>query len=100
MTSEVRVVAVLQALPGSGAEVLALWPSLSAQVRAEEGCLAYALHRVAGDGDRFVVLERWASLATLAAHGQSPHMQEFGSRASGLLSAAPEIIVLEDVPAA
>lgn len=100
MTDEVRVLAVLQALPGAGAEVLALWPSLSDLVRAEDGCLAYDLHRVAGDDDRFVVLERWSCLATLAAHGQSPHMREFGARASGLLSAAPEVIVLEDVPAA
>jgi len=98
MTDEVRVVAVLQALPGTGAEVLALWPSLSGQVRAEDGCLGYALHRVAGDDDRFVVLERWASLQALAAHGQSPHMREFGARASGLLSAPPDVIVLEDVP--
>lgn len=100
MTDEVRVVAVLQALPGVGAEVLALWPSLSAQVRAEEGCRAYDLHRVVGDDDRFVVLERWTSLSTLAAHGQSAHMQEFGARASSLLAAPPEVIVLEDVPAA
>ena len=100
MTDEVRVVAVLQALPGTGAEVLALWPSLAEQVRAEQGCLAYDLHRVAGDVDRLVVLERWASLEALAEHGQSSHMVEFGARAAALLSVPPEVIVLEDVPAA
>lgn len=100
MTDEVRVVAVLQAQEGKGGEVLALWPDLARQVRAEDGCLAYDLHRVTGDEDRFVVLERWAGLAALATHGRSPHMREFGTRAAGLLAAAPEVIVLEDVPAA
>ena len=99
MTDTVRVVAVLQGRPGQGAALLELWPGLSAQVRAEEGCLAYDLHRVQGDDDRFVVLERWASLEALAAHGRAPHMREFGNQAAGLMAAAPEITVLDDVPA-
>ena len=99
MTDAVKVVAVLQGRPGQGGALLALWPDLAAQVRAEEGCLAYDLHRVSGDDDRFVVLERWASLEALAAHGRSPHMKEFGSQAAGLMAAAPDVTVLEDVPA-
>lgn len=99
MTDEVRVVAVLQGLPGAGAELLAGWPGLATQVRAEHGCLGYDLHRVAGDDDRFVVLERWASLEALAAHGQSPHMREFGRTAAALLAAPTDVIVLEDSPA-
>lgn len=100
MTDEVRVVAVLQGQPGSGGALLALWPELAAQVRAEQGCLAYDLHRVTGDDDRFYVLEHWASLEALAAHGRSPHMREFGTRAAGILAAAPEVTVLEATPAA
>ena len=99
MTDEVRVVAVLQGQPGKGAELLALWPDLARQVRAEDGCLAYDLHRVTGDDDHFVVLERWAGLQALATHGKSPHMREFGTRAAGVLAAEPDVIVLEDVPA-
>lgn len=99
MTDEVRVVAVLQAQPGAGGQVLQRWPALAEQVRAEDGCLAYDLHRVAGDDDRLVVLERWASLEALAAHGSSPHMREFGASAAALLAAPTEVLVLEDVPA-
>ena len=78
--AEVRVVAVLRARTGAAADLLAAWPDLAEQVRAEDGCLAYDLHRVLGDDDRFVVLERWASLDALARHGASAHMQDFGSR--------------------
>ena len=99
MADTVRVVAVLRAQPGSGAEVLRLWPELSAQVHAEDGCLEYDLHRVAGDEDRFVVLERWASVEALATHGRSPHMREFGRTAAALMAAPSEVIVLEDEPA-
>ena len=99
MADTVRVVAALAAQEGRGGEVLALWPGLAAQVRAEDGCLAYDLHRVASDPDRFVVLERWASVAALAAHGASDHMRTFGQAAAGLLVAAPEVTVVEDEPA-
>jgi quinol monooxygenase YgiN len=96
----VRVVAVLRARPGQGSTVLGLWPELSRQVHAEDGCLAYDLHRVAGDEDRFVVLERWASVEALAAHGRSPHMRQFGAAAADLLAAPPDVMVVEDAPAA
>ncbi len=99
MTDEVRVVAVLKAQPGQGAELVTLWPELSVQVQAEDGCLGYDLHRVSNDPDSFVVLERWASLGALAAHSQAPHMREFGARAAGILAAPPDVMVLEDAPA-
>lgn len=96
MADEVRVVAVLRAREGAGGELLAAWPALAEQVRAEAGCLAYDLHRVLGDDDRFVVLERWASLDALARHGASPHMQEFGARSATVLAAPAEVLVLPD----
>ena len=99
MADTVRVVAALKAQEGKGAEVLALWPALAEQVRAEDGCLAYDLHRVAGDPDRFVVLERWASVAALGAHSSSEHMRAFGKAAAGLMASAPEVTVVEDDPA-
>lgn len=99
MADTVRVVAVLRGRTGQGAALLELWPGLAAQVRAEDGCLAYDLHRVAGDADRFVVLERWESVEALAAHGASRHMREFGAAAAGMLAAPTDVLVLEDEPA-
>lgn len=98
MTETIRVVAMLNVEQGRGAELLSLWPALAGKVRAEEGCLAYDLHAVAGSDAKFVVLERWTSRATLRAHGTSLHMQEFGSLASDLLAARPDVTVIEDVP--
>lgn len=97
--NEVRVVAVLRTAAGKGGELLAAWPSLAAQVRAEAGCIAYDLHRVVDDPDRFVVLERWASPEALRAHGQSEHMREFGTVAASFREGPSELHILEDVPA-
>jgi quinol monooxygenase YgiN len=99
MADEVRVVAILTAQPGKGGEVLALWPDLAAQVRAEDGCHGYDLYRVVGNDDRFVVQEHWASLDALAAHSTTPHMREFGRTAAAVLTGAPEVIVTPDTPA-
>ena len=100
MADEVRVVAVLRARKGMADDLLAVWPDLAGQVRAEDGCLAYDLHRVLGDDEGFVVLERWASLDALARHGTSAHMQEFGARSATLLAAPAEVLVLRDDPSA
>ena len=100
MADSVRVVAVLQAQAGSGSKILEMWPALSAKVRAEDGCLAYDLHRVAADEDGFVVLERWASVEALALHGGSAHMREFGRQAPSLLAAPTKVIVVTDDPVA
>lgn len=94
------MVALLTAQDGKGGEVLAAWPDLSKQVHAEDGCLGYDLHRVAGKPDEFVVLEQWASVGALAAHGKSPHMREFGARAKDMLAAPAQVIVVEAGPAA
>jgi quinol monooxygenase YgiN len=100
MADEVRVVAILTTQAGRGDEVLALWPDLAAQVRAEEGCRGYDLYRVIGNNDRFIVQEQWASLDALATHGASPHMRDFGRAAAGILTGPAEVIVTPDTPAA
>ena len=100
MSDPVRVVATLTAQAGKGPELLAAWPELSAKVHAEDGCLAYDLHAVLGDDDRFVVLERWASMEALQAHGASAHMKEFGALAASLLEGRAAISFLQDTPSA
>lgn len=99
MANEVRVVAVLRAQTGKGDQLLAAWPALAEKVRAEDGCLGYDLHRVVDDPDRFLVLERWASRDALRAHGQSPHMREFGLAAAEFREGSSEVHILEDVAA-
>ncbi|MDZ7631833.1 MAG: antibiotic biosynthesis monooxygenase [Gemmatimonadaceae bacterium] len=63
-------------------------------VRHEAGCLEYrgALEietsieaQTPRRPDVLIVVEKWESEATLAAHLDAPHMHEFGTRTSGML---------------
>nr|WKF60686.1 Putative monooxygenase YcnE [Paraburkholderia busanensis] len=74
MANEVMLMISIQTKPGRGEEQVAAFRQLAPVVRAETGCLQYDLHPVAGDKDRFVLLERWASQEALAAHDVTPHM--------------------------
>ena len=74
-------------------------------VRAEAGCLEY---RLLGDcatdwdkpqrfGERTLwMVEKWASVNSLKAHLQTPHMKAFGPKVSGMRSGST-FHVLEDV---
>src|SRR5436190_7530117 len=42
--------------------------------RAEKGCIAYDLNRDSDDAARYMVYERWKSLADLEAHLNSDHI--------------------------
>ncbi len=74
MSGEVALLVHIEVLPGRGDEQIALFRDLQPQVLAEAGCLQYELKRDANNADRFVLIERWASEAALAAHDQTSHM--------------------------
>ena len=85
----VHVVAVITAKPGKRAELLAAFKANVPNVHAEEGCLEYVATVDTEDGhsiqtrfgeDTFVVVEKWASLAALKAHGAAPHMAAYAAR--------------------
>ncbi len=94
----VRVHALLTALPDRADELAETWPQLSAQVRAEDGCLSYDLWRSTSDPTSFTVWEEWASMEALKAHGTSAHMVDFGHR--GLLAGRSVITLLAPVDVA
>jgi quinol monooxygenase YgiN len=76
MSAEIVVHVHIECLPGRGDEQVEAFRRLAPLVRAEDGCLQYDLHRVEGDADRFVLIERWAGDAELAAHHEQPHMAD------------------------
>jgi quinol monooxygenase YgiN len=92
--SQVRVVVVLQADPGKGAEQVAAFEAVAPLVRAEKGCLQYDLHAVADDPDRFVVLEHWASRDALEAHLASEHMVAYAEQVGAFRQQPAEIQVI------
>ena len=76
MSSEVHLLILIQTQPGLAQRQIDAFSKIAPLVRAEAGCLQYDLHRVDGEADGFVLLERWSSPETLAAHDITPHMLE------------------------
>ena len=85
----IHVIAVITAQPGQRSKILEAFNTLTGAVHAEAGCLEYTA-TVDAQGmppsigsvgsDTFVVVEKWASLAALQAHGVAPHMQAFSAQ--------------------
>lgn len=97
--SEVVVVAVVTAAEGSGAEVEALIQSLIPPTHAEDGCIAFALHRDLADPHRLVLVERWTSRAALDQHLATAHLAAFRTAVAPLSAAPAQVTVMEAVPA-
>jgi quinol monooxygenase YgiN len=98
VAEDVRVVALISTQPGRGEALRERFEALAPQVRAEDGCLAYDLHRVVDDPDRIAVIERWASRAALAAHAEAPHMLAYRADVTDWLAAPTQVVVLEPEP--
>ena len=65
-----------------------------AEVRAEEGCLAYDLHEDVERPGRFVFVEEYRDEAALSAHSGSRHLADFRAATRGMVEGA-EIVVHE-----
>ncbi|GAA1250936.1 hypothetical protein GCM10009665_47020 [Kitasatospora nipponensis] len=100
MSQPVHLLVLISTLPGRGQEQVAAFERLAPIVRAEEGCLRYDLHQVSGEPDRFVLIERWASRAALAAHDASAHMVEADAAGPAFRAGPAEVIELDADPLA
>jgi quinol monooxygenase YgiN len=92
----VVVVATILPLPEHRAEVIEVIKQTVGQVHAEDGCELYSLHEAS---DRLVMVEKWASQQALDTHAKGPNLAALGPRLAGKVAAAPEVIVLQPVPA-
>lgn len=91
----IHVLAIITTQPGQRDAVLAVFQANVPAVLAEEGCIEYGA-TVDADGigpvqtklgpDTFVVVEKWSSPATLAAHGASAHMQAYAAKVKPMLA--------------
>jgi quinol monooxygenase YgiN len=66
------------------------------QVHAEDGCELYSLNEAP---DRLVMVEKWASQQAMDAHAKGPTLAALGPKLVGKVTAAPEVVVLQPVPA-
>ena len=97
--SEVTVVVLFAAKPGRGDEAEAAVREASGPTHAEEGCILYAAHRVAGDPDRLVLVERWVDREALDGHLSSPHLAAFRDASADLWASPPEVLMVEPIGA-
>jgi quinol monooxygenase YgiN len=92
----VVVVATIVPLAEHRGEVIAALQEAIKQVHDEDGCELYALNEAP---DRLVMIEKWASPDALAVHSKSPALAGLNPKLAGKVAGAPEIIVLNQLPA-
>ena len=91
----IHVIAIITTQPGQRDTVLAHFRANVPAVHAEPGCIEYTA-TVDAEGapamqarcgpDTFVVVEKWADMAALAAHAAAPHMAAYAAKTRGLVA--------------
>lgn len=84
----IHVIARITARPGQRDAILEAFARNRPNVLAEEGCIEYGAVIDAENGgkiqspigpDTFLVVEKWASIEALQAHGASAHMASYAA---------------------
>ncbi len=85
----VHVLAIITARPGMRHTILGHFRANVPAVQAEPGCLEYGatidaqaapqIQTPVGP-DTFIVVEKWASMEALRAHGAAPHMASYAAK--------------------
>jgi len=91
----IHVLAIITAKPGMRSAILKEFHGNMPAVHAEDGCIEYgpvidaegagAIQTKFGE-DTFVVVEKWASMDALKAHGASPHMAAYAGRTRDMIA--------------
>ena len=95
--SDLRVVAILKAKPGSEQVISEALAELATATREEEGCFSYELFVSAAEPTTFITIETWRTKDDLDAHLQTPHVQQAIAAGGEHMSAAPDIHPLAPV---
>jgi quinol monooxygenase YgiN len=92
----VVLVATIVPLAEHRDEVILAFKETIAEVHEEDGCELYALNEAP---DRLIMIEKWASSEALAAHSKGANLAALNPKLAGKVASAPEIIVLQQLPA-
>ncbi len=92
----VVVVATMTVKPESVDTVRDILTRAVEEVHDEPGCQLYSLHQT---GDTFVFVEQWADADALTAHSTAPAVTKMFTAAGEHLAGAPDIKMLQPVPA-
>ena len=92
----VVIVASFTAKPESTDTVRQACLNAIAESHDEPGCQLYSLHQT---GDTFVFIEQWADKDAINAHMAAPSLATLLGAINGHLDGAPDIKMLEPLPA-
>jgi quinol monooxygenase YgiN len=92
----VVVVATLTVKPESVDAVRDILTTAVEEVHKEPGCQLYSLHE---SGETFVFVEQWADEDALKTHSTAPAVGKMFTAAGEHLAGAPDIKMLQPVPA-
>jgi len=92
----VVVVATLTVKPESVDAVRDILTAAVEEVHDEPGCQLYSLHQT---GETFVFVEQWADEEALKVHSTAPAIGKMFAAAGEHLAGAPDIKMLQPVPA-
>ncbi len=90
------VVASFTVKPESVEAVRSACEKAVAEVHDEPGCELYSLHQT---GNTFVFIEQWADAEALQAHGAAPAFKALFGAIGEHLDGAPDVKMLEPIPA-
>jgi len=93
----IAVIAKLAVKEDKVEEAIALLKDLTAKVAEEKGTLAYSMNREKAKPNVIVMIERYRDKEALTLHGSSEHFKAFSAQIGGLLTAKPEITILEEI---
>ncbi len=93
------VVAVLKAKEGKEKEMEEKLMEIVPKVEAEEGTLAYALHRAKKDPTKFLFYEKYMDKNALGSHSSTPYFMELFGTIGPFLDGNPSIDIYEEIAA-
>lgn len=83
-----------QVREGAQEEIEAAFARARTPTSKEEGVMTYHLNREAKDASRFVVYERWRSLADLEAHLRTPYITTLRNEFNSMIAGVPDFHML------
>ncbi len=92
----VVVVATMTVKPESVDKVRDILARAVEEVHNEPGCQLYSLHQT---GETFVFVEQWADPEALKTHSTAPAVTKMFTAAGEHLAGAPDIKMLQPIPA-
>jgi len=80
MSTSIKIMAILTALPGKAAGLKALLDGMAPHCRAEPGNLRWDVWQDQSQAGRYVLDELYRDNAAVAAHRETPHFKDYLSR--------------------